>query len=84
MPLARTSRAKLCAWIKLRPGADELDAAGLRSFATGKLAQYKIPRYVLLVDDFPMTVTGKVRKVEMREKSVAELGLEAAASIKNA
>ncbi|WP_133980880.1 AMP-binding protein [Kribbella voronezhensis] len=67
---------ELCAWIKLRPGADELDAAGLRSFATGKLAQYKIPRYVLLVDDFPMTVTGKIRKVEMREKSIALLGLQ--------
>ncbi|WP_112242760.1 AMP-binding protein [Kribbella monticola] len=66
---------ELCAWIKLRPGAGELDAAGLRSFATGKLANYKIPRYVLLVDDFPMTVTGKIRKVEMREKSIALLGL---------
>jgi fatty-acyl-CoA synthase len=66
---------ELCAWIKLRPGADELDAAKLREFASGKLAHYKIPRYVLLVDDFPMTVTGKIRKVEMREKSVELLGL---------
>ena len=44
-------------------------------FATGKLAHYKIPRYVMVVEEFPMTVTGKVRKVEMREKSTAELGL---------
>ncbi|TDO49126.1 fatty-acyl-CoA synthase [Kribbella sp. VKM Ac-2527] len=66
---------ELCAWIKLKPGADPLDAAKVKEFATGKLAHYKIPRYVLLVDDFPMTVTGKIRKVEMREKSVELLGL---------
>ncbi|MEV6282279.1 AMP-binding protein [Kribbella sp. NPDC051770] len=66
---------ELCAWIKLKPGTDPLDAAAIKEFATGKLAHYKIPRYVLLVDDFPMTVTGKIRKVEMREKSVELLGL---------
>jgi fatty-acyl-CoA synthase len=44
-------------------------------FCTGKLAHYKIPRYVMLVEEFPMTVTGKVRKVEMREVSTRELGL---------
>jgi fatty-acyl-CoA synthase len=56
----------------------------VREFASGKLAHYKIPRYVVVVEDFPMTVTGKVRKVEMREKSVALLHLEDAASIRNA
>jgi fatty-acyl-CoA synthase len=66
---------ELCAWIKLKDGADPLDAAKVREFATGRLAHYKIPRYVLLVDDFPMTVTGKIRKVEMREKSLDLLGL---------
>jgi fatty-acyl-CoA synthase len=66
---------ELCAWIKLKDGAAELDAAEIREFATGKLAHYKIPRYVLLVDEFPMTVTGKIRKVEMREKSLGLLGL---------
>ncbi|TWD79259.1 fatty-acyl-CoA synthase [Kribbella amoyensis] len=69
---------ELCAWIKLKDGAEELDAAQVREFATGKLAHYKIPKYVLLVDDFPMTVTGKIRKVEMRAKSVELLGLDAA------
>ena len=44
--------------------------------ATGRLAHYKIPRYVHLVDEFPMTVTGKIRKVEMRETSIAMLGLD--------
>jgi fatty-acyl-CoA synthase len=66
---------ELCAWIRMKPGAEPLDAAAVRAFATGKLAHYKIPRYVEIVDDFPMTVTGKVRKVEMREVSAARLGL---------
>jgi len=66
---------ELCAWIKLRSGAARLDAAAIREFCTGKLAHYKIPRYVMLVDEFPMTVTGKVRKVEMREESTRMLGL---------
>jgi fatty-acyl-CoA synthase len=66
---------ELCAWVRLRPGAAPLDAEALRAFAKGQLAHYKIPRYVHLVDEFPMTVTGKVRKVEMREASVRLLGL---------
>jgi fatty-acyl-CoA synthase len=66
---------ELCAWIRMREGATPLDADAVRAFATGRLAHYKIPRYVLLVDEFPMTVTGKIRKVEMRAKSVDLLGL---------
>ncbi|EGD42888.1 AMP-binding protein [Nocardioides sp. WG-D5] len=66
---------ELCAWIRMRPGAEPLDAAAVRAFADGKLAHYKSPRYVLIVDEFPMTVTGKVRKIDMREQSVALLGL---------
>jgi fatty-acyl-CoA synthase len=66
---------ELCAWIKLCEGAEPLDADGVRAYATGKLAHYKIPRYVMVVDDFPMTVTGKIRKVQMREESAARLGL---------
>ena len=66
---------ELCAWVRMKPGAEPVDAAAIRAFATGKLAHYKIPRYVEIVDEFPMTVTGKVRKIEMREKSAARLGL---------
>ncbi|CAM3488020.1 AMP-binding protein [Nocardioides zeicaulis] len=66
---------ELCAWLRMRPGAAPLDADGVRAFATGKLAHYKIPRYVMVVEEFPLTVTGKVRKVEMREVSTRELGL---------
>nr|WP_255426984.1 AMP-binding protein [Pseudonocardia sp. C8] len=75
---------ELCAWVILREGAEELTAESLREFATGKLAHYKIPRYVLVVDEFPMTVTGKVRKVEMREKSVDLLDLGEVARTRNA
>ena len=64
---------ELMAWIRMKGGAAPLDAAAVREFCTGKLAHYKIPRYVHVVDEFPMTVTGKVRKVEMREKSIALL-----------
>ncbi|MDT7631293.1 MAG: fatty-acyl-CoA synthase [Pseudonocardiales bacterium] len=66
---------ELCAWIRMREGRAPLDAAALREFCTGKLAHYKIPRYVYLADEFPMTVTGKIRKVAMREESVRALGL---------
>jgi fatty-acyl-CoA synthase len=66
---------ELCAWVRMRAGAAPLDAAAVRDFCSGKLAHYKIPRYVKVVDDFPMTVTGKIRKVQMREESARELGL---------
>jgi len=67
---------ELCAWIRMKPGRPPLDAEAVRAFATGKLAHYKIPRYVHVVDEFPMTITGKVRKVDMREETVKLLGLE--------
>jgi len=71
---------ELMAWVRLREGAEPLTAETLRGFCAGKLAHYKVPRYVKVVDGFPMTVTGKVRKVEMREISVVELGLESTAA----
>lgn len=64
----------LMAWVQLKDGT-ALDAAALREFCTGKLAHYKIPRYVHVVEEFPMTVTGKIRKVQMREEAVELLGL---------
>ncbi|TYL49710.1 AMP-binding protein [Nocardioides sp. BGMRC 2183] len=66
---------ELCAWVKLRADAESLDAAAVWAFADGRLAHYKIPRYVMVVDEFPMTVTGKIRKVQMREESAKALGL---------
>nr|WP_199742881.1 AMP-binding protein [Nocardia stercoris] len=68
---------ELMAWIRLSEGASELTAESLREFCAGKLAKYKIPRYVHVVDEFPMTVTGKIRKVEMREIAIGLLAGEA-------
>ncbi|GAA5083836.1 AMP-binding protein [Nocardia iowensis] len=65
---------ELMAWVRMRDGATPLDAAAVREFCTGKLAHFKIPRYVHVVEEFPMTVTGKIRKAEMRELSRALLG----------
>jgi fatty-acyl-CoA synthase len=66
---------ELMAWVRLREGVADLTAEQVREFATGRLAHYKIPRYVRVVEEFPMTVTGKVRKVEMRAEAVELLGL---------
>lgn len=66
---------ELMACIILKPGADPLDAASLADFCRGKLAHFKIPRYVDVRESFPMTVSGKIRKVEMRQEAVARLGL---------
>ena len=59
---------ELMAWVRMRAGAAPLTSEALRAFCTGKLAHYKIPRYVQVLDEFPMTVTGKIRKVELRDK----------------
>jgi fatty-acyl-CoA synthase len=74
---------ELCAWIRLRPG-QELTEEQVREFCRGKIAHYKIPRYVRFTADFPMTVTGKVQKFKMRETSIDELGLEAASQTRTA
>jgi fatty-acyl-CoA synthase len=74
---------ELCAWIKLKADA-ELTAEQVREYCQGKIAHYKIPRYVRFTRDFPMTVTGKVQKFKMRDTSVAELGLQAAEQVRTA
>ncbi|MGK5552974.1 AMP-binding protein [Actinomadura kijaniata] len=75
---------ELMAWVRLREGAGPLTAETLREFCAGKLAHYKIPRYVHVVDEFPMTVTGKIRKVQMRAEAVDILGLHDAAKQRHA
>jgi fatty-acyl-CoA synthase len=74
---------ELCAWVKLRPGSSVTEEQ-VREFCVGKIAHYKVPRYVRVTDGFPMTVTGKVQKFKMRETSIAELGLEAASQVETA
>jgi fatty-acyl-CoA synthase len=75
---------ELVAWVRLRAGAPVLSVEALREFCAGRLAHFKIPRYLKIVDAFPMTVTGKVRKVEMREISIDELALRDAAATRYA
>jgi fatty-acyl-CoA synthase len=74
---------EIMAWVKLREGVS-LDAEGVRAFCQGKIAHYKIPRYVHVTDEFPMTVTGKVQKFKMRETAIELLGLQEAASVTTA
>ena len=66
---------ELMAWVVMRPGTKPLTAEGVRTFCEGRLAHYKIPRYIHVVDHFPMTVTGKIRKVEMRAEAMEILRL---------
>jgi fatty-acyl-CoA synthase len=75
---------ELMVWLRMREGAAALSSDSLREFCAGKIAHFKIPRYVHIVDAFPMTVTGKVRKIEMREKSVELLGLAEIARARHA
>jgi len=75
---------EIMAWVKLREGQAAVTEDEIRDYCRGKIAHYKIPRYVRFVDAFPMTVTGKVQKFLMREESVKALGLEKAAAVKMA
>ncbi len=74
---------EVMAWIRLRPGV-QLQPADLHAHCHGKIAHYKIPRHWKLVDEFPMTVTGKVQKYLMREISIRELDLAIAAALETA
>jgi fatty-acyl-CoA synthase len=70
---------ELMAWVVVREGGT-LTADGVRDFCRDRIAHFKVPRYVKLVDTFPMTVTGKVQKYKMREAAIEELGLAQAAA----
>ncbi len=65
---------EICAWVKLRAG-ETSSLEEIAGFCKGQIAHYKVPRYVRFVDGFPMTVTGKIQKFEMRKATIAELGL---------
>lgn len=74
---------EVMAWVKLK-AEQSISADDLQAFCERQIARYKVPKYWKFVENFPMTITGKIRKVEMREISIVELGLEAAAKVKNA
>jgi fatty-acyl-CoA synthase len=65
---------ELCAWIRLAPG-ETAEEDEIRAFCRGQIAHYKIPRYLRFVDEFPMTVTGKIQKFIIRDRMIAELAL---------
>ena len=74
---------ELLAAVQLRDGAT-LNDDEVRQYCRGKIAHYKIPRYVQFVSEYPMTVTGKIQKFKLREDAIEELGLGDAAAIKMA
>ena len=74
---------EIMAWVSCKEGVT-LTEEDVKEFCKGRIAHYKVPRYVKFVVEFPMTVTGKVRKVEMRDQSIQELGLQHQAAIRNA
>jgi fatty-acyl-CoA synthase len=74
---------EIMAWVIPRDGAD-LDPEALREFCRGKIAHFKVPRYISVCAEFPMTVTGKVQKYKLREQAIEELGLQVAAGVDTA
>jgi fatty-acyl-CoA synthase len=74
---------EIMAWVKVKPG-EQVTEEELKEYCKGKIAHNKIPRYLKVVDSFPMTVTGKIQKFLMRNQSIEELGLQSAASIRTA
>ena len=73
---------EVMAWVQLRDDADTT-AEDVKDFCRGTIAHYKIPRYVGFTDAFPMTITGKIQEFKMRDQSISELGLAAAAAVPN-
>lgn len=74
---------EVCAWIRVKPGA-ALTEDEVKQFCRGRIAHYKIPRYVVVVDEFPTTVTGKVQKFKLREMGIEHFGLQKAARVETA
>jgi fatty-acyl-CoA synthase len=79
----RTMGEEICVWIQLKEG-ERATEEEIQEWCKGRIAHYKIPRYVKFVTEFPMTVTGKIQKFKMREISIKELGLEDVAKIRMA
>ncbi|HSA37835.1 MAG TPA: AMP-binding protein [Methanoregula sp.] len=74
---------ELCAWVKMKPGQTMMEQE-VKDFCKGKIANYKIPRYVMFVHDFPINISGKIQKYKMREESIRVLNLHEAAKIETA
>lgn len=74
---------ELMAWIKLKEGV-KITPEEIKTFCKGKIAHFKVPRYIKFVNEFPMTISGKIQKYKMRNESIKELGLEEVSKMKTA
>jgi fatty-acyl-CoA synthase len=74
---------QVCAWVRLKPGA-RLSEDEVREFCKGRIAHQKVPRYVVFVDEYPITVTGKVQKFKLRQLGIERFGLQQAAAVETA
>ena len=74
---------EIMAWVQLRDGTGTT-TDDIKDFCRGTIAHYKVPRYIKITDSFPMTITGKVQKFKMRDQSIEELRLDAAAQVQSA
>jgi fatty-acyl-CoA synthase len=66
---------QVCAWIQARDGS-ELTAEDVRDYCRGQITQFKIPRHIKMVQEYPMTITGKLQKFVMRDETIKELGIK--------
>jgi fatty-acyl-CoA synthase len=74
---------EVCAWIRLKAGA-RLTEEEVKTFCRERIARFKVPRYVVFVDEYPTTVTGKIQKFKLREMGIERFGLQKAAAVKTA
>ena len=74
---------ELCAWVKMKEG-ETMTEQDVKDYCQGKIARFKIPRYVMFVNEFPITISGKIQKFRMRDESIKFLGLEDASRIQTA
>jgi fatty-acyl-CoA synthase len=79
----RTFGEEVCAWVRPKPGA-ALTEDEVKTFCRGRIAHYKIPRYIVFIDEYPTTVTGKVQKFKLREMGIERFGLHQAAGVQTA
>jgi len=74
---------EVCAFIRLKRGT-QLTEEEVKNFCRGQIAHFKVPRYIVFVDEYPTTVTGKIQKFKLREIGVARFGLQKAAGVETA
>jgi fatty-acyl-CoA synthase len=74
---------EISAWVKFKPGMT-LTEEELKAYCRSRIAHYKVPRYVVFVEEFPTTVTGKVQKFKLREMGIERFGLRKVAAVETA